>query len=185
MAYANIAVVVLGAGQARRFGSDKLMVDLNGAPLGLHIGELLATMDFATRFLVCSKGAALVQHYRPLGFEIIENEAAEMGQAHSLHLAVNAALNTKADALLVTLADMPFIERQHLEALLETQDFAASFDGTKPMPPVIFPRQVWPQLLAISGDQGARAMLMQARMVQASARILRDIDTPADLSASN
>jgi molybdenum cofactor cytidylyltransferase len=185
MAYGNIAAVVLAAGQGKRFGADKLMVDLSGSPLGLHIGQTLRSFGFDWRFCVCSKGAALMQHYLALGFDVIANDAPEMGQAGSLHLAVNAAVATSADALLVTLADMPFVGAPHLNALLTAGDFTASFDGEKAMPPALFPRALWPELLATRGDQGARDLLHHARLVTAPAGQLRDIDTPADLPASN
>jgi molybdenum cofactor cytidylyltransferase len=184
MAYANIAVAVLGAGQGRRFGSDKLMADLDGIPLGLSIGQTLAPMAFGWRFLVCGKGAALTPHYTVLGFTICDNDAPEIGQAHSLHLAVRAAMETPATGLLIALADMPFVTATLVEVLLEKGDLTASFDGTRPLPPAFFPRAVWPQLLALSGDQGARTLLKQARFIAAPASQLRDIDTPADLAAS-
>lgn len=185
MAFANIAVAVLGAGRGRRFGSDKLMADLGGIPLGLHIGQTLGQMGFGWRFLVCSKDAALSQHYAALDFTILDNDAPELGQSHSLHRAVQAAVTTRAAALLITLADMPFVSQDHLEKLLETTGLATSFDGSHRQPPSLFPRAIWPRLLAVSGDHGARDLLLQARLVQAPAIQLRDIDTQADLSASN
>jgi molybdenum cofactor cytidylyltransferase len=182
--FAKTAVAVLAAGSGRRFGANKLMAGLRGIPLGLHIGRTLAPMGFGHCFLVCSKDAALMQHYNALGFTRIANNAPEKGQAHSLHLAVRAAMATKATALMITLADMPFISAQHLEQLGEKADLAASSDGAHPMPPAFFPRAYWPQLLTVSGDQGARALLQNARLVTASAASLRDIDTQADLAAS-
>jgi molybdenum cofactor cytidylyltransferase len=180
----NIAAVVLAAGQARRFGSDKLMAPLDGIPMGLHIARTIAKMDFGWRFAVCITGAALMQHFSALGFATIENDAPDMGQAHSLHLAIRAAEQTQATALLVTLADMPFVATAHIDAVLAGEPFAASSSGATAMPPALFPRDMWPRLLATSGDAGARALLDGATLVAALPAILRDIDTPADLPAS-
>jgi molybdenum cofactor cytidylyltransferase len=185
-ACAEIAVVVLAAGRGVRFGSDKLMVELNDAPLGLHVAQTLAPMGFGWRFAVCSQSAALVQHFSEAGFEIIVNDSPEAGQAHSLHLAVKAAMATDAKALLVALADMPFVSAGHIAALVAGYDgkIAASTDGSARMPPAIFPRASWPELLATVGDAGARGLLEGARLIAAPALKLRDIDTPADLPAS-
>ena len=181
-AYADIAVAVLAAGQGRRFGSNKLMADLDGAPMGSHIARTLAEMPFAWRFAVCSKGAALVQHFSGSGFQIIFNNTPESGQAHSLHLAVEAAEATDAGALLVLLADMPFVTTGHIEKLWAAgAGIMASTFGDGPMPPALFPRDVWPMLLATSGDAGARALLGDAKLIAASASELRDVDVPADL----
>ena len=182
---ASIAVAVLAAGQGRRFGSDKLMADLGGRPMALHIAQTLAGMPFGWRFAVCSKGAALLQHFSLAGFKTIENAAPEKGQSHSLHLAVHATETTHAKALLVVLADMPFVTRGHIEKLLMAgPGIIASTFGERPMPPALFPRDVGPQLLATTGDAGARDLLGRASLVHAPASELRDIDVAADLPRS-
>lgn len=183
LAYADIAVAVLAAGQGRRFGSDKLMVDLGGIPIGLHVAQTLAPMPFGWRFAVCSKSAALAEQLSHAGIEIIANDTPDTGQAHSLHLAVKAAEATAANALLVVLADMPFVSANHIADLVAAYDgdILASTDGAAPMPPAIFPRDTWPMLLATSGDTGARGLLKNARLFTASPGELRDIDVVADL----
>jgi molybdenum cofactor cytidylyltransferase len=181
---ADIAVAVLAAGQGRRFGSDKLMAELDGVPLGLHIAGTLGEISFGWRFAVCCKGAAILQQFSALGFAKIENAAPERGQSHSLHLAVEAAMVTGAKALLVVLADMPFVSAAHLHKLAATGTLAASHDSQVPMPPALFPRDTWPQLLATRGDRGASALLKTALHIPASAEELRDIDVAGDLPRS-
>ncbi|MEP7349203.1 MAG: nucleotidyltransferase family protein [Sphingorhabdus sp.] len=183
---ADIAVAVLAAGRGARFGGDKLMADLDGVPLGLHIGQTLGAMGFGWRFAVCRKSGELTRHFSAADFAIIANDHPEAGQAHSLHLAVKAAEATEANALLVVLADMPFVSATHIAALVAAYvgEITASTNGEANMPPAIFPRESWPMLLATSGDAGARELLKRARLVQASVTELRDIDTPADLPAS-
>lgn len=182
-AYAEIAVAVLAAGQGTRFGSDKLMAQLDGRPMGLHSAQTLTEMPFGWRFAVCSINAALMQHLSTAGWDIIANESPETGQARSLHLAVKAAEATAANALLVVLADMPFVSANHIAALVAAYegDIVASTDGTAPMPPAIFPCDAWPMLLATSGDAGARVLLNNARLVSAPPHELRDIDVADDL----
>lgn len=181
-AYADIAVAVLAAGQGTRFGADKLIADLGGRPVGLRVAETLKELPFGWRFAVCSKSAALLQHFSSLGFSTIENAAPEKGQSHSLHLAVRAAEGTDATALLMVLADMPFVSNSHIVKLLcAGERIAASTAGHHPMPPALFSRDVWPQLLATTGDAGARDLLRDAMLVHAPVSELRDIDVAADL----
>lgn len=179
--FADIAVAVLAAGQGSRFGSDKLTADLDGMPMGLHIGHTLAPMGFGWRFAVCAEGSPIMQHYAALGFAVIANAAPDAGQAHSLHLAVAAAEKTRAIALLVALADMPFVTVQHIARIAAEGGLRASHDGERPMPPALFPRELWPQLLATKGDAGARTLFGAAKTVAAPPQELRDIDLPADL----
>ena len=181
MECADIAVAVLAAGQARRFGSDKLMAPLDGLPLGVHIARTLAPMGFGWRFAVCQQGAVLAQHFEALDFTVIENAVSEAGQAHSLHLAVYAAERTRAEALLVVLADMPFVSQAHLAIVAAGDGLTASSDGKASMPPALFPRAFWPELLAAQGDKGAHSLLRQARIIMTTSEELRDIDVAADL----
>jgi molybdenum cofactor cytidylyltransferase len=78
------------------------------------------------------------------------------------------------------------VHAAHVEALIAacTHDVVASFDGNQPMPPAIFPRSHWPELLATVGDAGARHILAHAEKLTAPAGTLCDIDTPDDLAAS-
>lgn len=180
--FGDIAVIVLAAGQGRRFGSDKLMADLDGCPMGLHVAKLLAEMPFGWRLAVCSKATALSQRFSKLGFATIENTASDLGQSHSLHLAVEAAQATEARAILMVLADMPFVTKSHIEQLLAAgEGIVASTSGHHPMPPALFPREFWPRLMETTGDAGARDLLCDATLIHAAVSELRDIDLADDL----
>ena len=49
----SVAAILLAAGRSRRFGAaDKLAVDLDGLPLGLHAARTLADVPLAARILV-------------------------------------------------------------------------------------------------------------------------------------
>jgi molybdenum cofactor cytidylyltransferase len=62
---------------------------------------------------------------------------------------------------------------------------APALDGQPRGAPAIFDRTLWPDLLALAGDTGARPLLQRYRAqlitITAEAAWLRDIDTPADL----
>ncbi len=178
---ADIAVAILAAGLGRRFGSDKLMVSLDGFPLGAHIARTVAPMGFGWRFAVCADDAPIAIHFSALDFDIIDNEEPHLGQALSLHLAVAAAQQTTATALMVVLADMPFVSTAHIVRISQCGALAASHNGAASMPPALFPRMCWPDLLKTRGDAGARPLLGAAHMVHATVDELRDIDARADL----
>lgn len=177
----DVAVALLAAGRGRRFGSNKLLVHIDGVPLGLHISRTLGGFDFAARFAVCTAGSPLVTEFEGLGFQTLLNENPERGQASSLHIAVRAAERTNAQALLVVLADMPFVTPEHILSVINSGGLAASHDGSAAMPPALFPRAYWPSLSAAQGDRGGRGLLSGAKLVHASPSELRDIDVAADL----
>lgn len=181
MRVGDVAVVILAAGQGRRFGSDKLLAPINGVPMGLHIARSLEMIDFAARFVVCSVASPLAAEFAVLGFQLLGNDDPARGQASSLHIAVRAAEATTARALLVVLADMPFVTPEHVLSVVQVGRFAASHNGTAAMPPALFPRDMWPSLRAAEGDRGARWLLSGADPVHAAPSELRDIDVAADL----
>ena len=182
----SVAIVLLAAGNARRFGADKLIVEFEGAPLGARVAHELVSIAAAAHFAVCQPDAIIAAHYKRLGFDIVDNPNPGIGLSGSLHLAVEAALRTEAQALLIALADMPCVQAAHVETLIAacSENVVASFDGHQPMPPAMFPRAHWPDLLATAGDAGARHILAHAEKIAAPAGMLRDIDTVDDLAAS-
>jgi molybdenum cofactor cytidylyltransferase len=57
----------------------------------------------------------------------------------------------------------------------------ASSDSFSASPPAFIGRKHFPELLALKGDQGARALLSQGIQIETMGNILHDIDTPEDL----
>lgn len=187
MVCANIAVALLAAGASSRFGGNKLEADFGGKMLGLSVAETIVGMGFGWQFAVCGpKSAKLVRPLEAMGFAVIHNATPEAGLSRSLALAVNAAEATEAVALLICLADMPFVTSAHLKTLAKafytSGTAAASTRDSQPMPPVIFPRAQWAELEATQGDRGARGLLLKAMQVGASAAMLADIDQPEDIA---
>jgi molybdenum cofactor cytidylyltransferase len=183
---ADLAVILLAAGEGRRFGGAKLEAELDGKMLGLHAAELLAGMDFGEAIAVCNANQpSLNAELAQLGFKIIINPNPAAGQAKSLALGVCALGD--ANGALVALADMPYLTASHVQRLAATFDAnnasttICSLHGDVRMPPAIFPRSVWPMLTGITGDQGAKALLAEALTVAGTPHILRDIDRRDDL----
>lgn len=184
IAPADVAAVLLAAGRGTRFGGDKLLAELDSKPLAVYAADLLAGIGFGALIAVCRADDAVLPgllHAR--GFTIALNDRPEDGQSRSLRLGVEAARGSAA--LLIALADMPFVTRAHITRLLDTfagKTLASARDG-QPMPPALFPRTTYDALAAVEGDAGGRALLRDAPSVAADPAELPDIDTRADLSA--
>jgi len=180
------ALVLLAAGSGRRFGADKLAHPLNGVPLALCAADAFGGFMFARRIAVCRSGEGPVpEGLRALGLSVVVNSDAEQGMGGSVALGAAAAITRETSAVLIALADMPFVGREHIAALLARFEggaaLVASSSGGAPSPPALFGRAHFPALLACSGDRGARDLLATAELVFARAAELRDVDRPADL----
>jgi len=182
-------VAILAAGQSRRFGDqDKLLAPLDGKPLGLHVCDTLAPLGFDHRWVIAADPThPCADGWNHAGFAAVANPQADIGMGTSVALAAQLARGVEADALLICLADMPLVPREHFHAMLDraqtarTEAVCASSDGASRLPPVLFGRERFLALTGLSGDEGGRALLADAQVLECSPELLVDIDTPEAL----
>jgi molybdenum cofactor cytidylyltransferase len=179
----RVVGVLLAAGLSTRFGeADKMATPLGGVPLAEHAARALAALPLSAR-LVVTRNDRLAWH----GLRILPNLRPDLGLSHSLKIGLAGARAGGADAILVALADMPFVPIDHFQQLLALATspdcLLASGTGTAAMPPVVIGSDWFAQVEAMEGDQGARPLLRRARIIACPPQGLRDIDYPEDLPA--
>lgn len=185
----QIAAVLLAAGESTRFGEeDKLVAPHRGRPLFTHAMETVASLPFAHLLAVVRPLALAPEIHRRLerrGFSLIVNDQPEEGLAGSIVRAVEQAAALKCRGVLLCLADMPAVPTGHLMRVCMTavdiRSVVASTDGFIPSPPAFIGRAHFDELLALRGDQGARALLSRAELIETEGALLRDVDLPEDL----
>ena len=186
----HVAALILAAGASSRMGHPKQLLDWNGRPLVRAAAEvaLAARLD---PLLVVVGGAqtAVADALAGLPLQMIANPDYAHGQSTSLRAGI-AALGQDADAVVVLLGDQPFVTAAIVEQLVaewrtsRAVIVAPTYVGQRGNP-VLFARAVFPELLAVQGDQGARAVLAAERarvrlVAFDDPRPLADIDTPED-----
>lgn len=189
----KVALILLAAGLSCRFGNrDKLLHPLHGLPVGLHLPATVQAVPFGQKLTVTGTGSPL--DFARYGFTPVINPdpATGMGQSIALGMQTAWASLPAPDAVLICLADMPFVTAAHLQAMCQQFDphdpgciIASCITGTtSPMPPALFGPAHFPALAALSGDRGARHLMNRARLVPAPATQLQDIDKPGDADAA-
>ena len=189
-------LILLAAGSARRFGSNKLLRPLNGKPLYAHgLAALLAAakMRPAADVTVVSRTPEILAAARAAGAKAVESPLSEQG----LSFTIKAALDVleplaEGDYLLFAVADQPYLTAASVAALLEkaappTRGATLCF-GEKVGSPTLFSASLAKDLRALEGDRGGRSVLRalggECLRVQAeSERELEDIDLPEQLPA--
>jgi len=131
--------------------------------------------------------SATTLDFAALGYDVVENPDPALGQARSLGFGVARAQELGCEAVLVALADMPRVTAAHVHRLMDAADgpatIVASSDGVQPMPPALFGRDMFPMLMQLEGDHGARDLIRRGHHVIAPPAELVDIDTQEDLRA--
>jgi molybdenum cofactor cytidylyltransferase len=186
----SIVGLLLAAGSATRFGSDKLSHRLpHGVPIAVQAARHLHSI-VPLIFAVVKPGADdLAALLKAEGCQSVVCANAAEGMGASLACGVRAA--GRADGYLVALADMPFVRTASIaavrDALAAGAPLAAPYWRARRGHPVGISGVFFDQLLACGGDEGAKALLKEneGRLVKipvGDPGILRDIDTPGDLA---
>ena len=191
--------IYLAAGSSRRMGCNKLSLPVGGVPLGSIAlrGAVRSALDevlVVTREEDSLEWIASDLSASPLRarWRSVPCADAEQGQAHSLHCGLREAMRKHARAVMVLLADQPLVTEHVIDRLLQHDVFrreqaagwgsiAASRRGV-PMPPVLFESSLFPALLMLQGDEGARKILRAegsaVRKVAFEEAVFLDVDTP-------
>lgn len=186
-----IAAVVLAAGGASRFGSAKQLAELDGVPLLEHAIRAVQAVPAIERIVVVL-GARAQEIQAGVDFgsaEVAVCAAWDTGQAASLRCGI-AAIRDSADAVVLTLGDMPKITSQVIARFADlAREYGphtrarGMFDGA-PGHPVALGSAYFDDIASLQGDVGARDVLKRIGAFGIECGHLCsgiDIDTPQAL----
>lgn len=187
---ADTAIILMAAGIGRRFGSNKLLAPFHGRPLWEYAWEraVEAKKELGIQLL-------MVSGYQPLlqAPEVIPvcNDLPLLGASHTVRLGVKEAEKLGMQYTVFMVSDQPMLKTSSLKRLIEAREpgkiVCLSKDG-RAGNPVVFHRDFFPELLALTGDRGGK-MVMHRHMdavkwVEADEMSeLTDIDTAASADA--
>ncbi len=163
----NIIGIYLAAGESRRMGRDKRYLPYRQLPLGsLALNEALQS-ELSQVIVVTRKEDSLdwLQCKSPGKWSRVDCLRASEGQGFSIQCGLKKAIKAKADAVMILLADQPFINREVINSLIDSYKkdpgcfYIAAGMRQIPMPPVLFSSECFPYLQKLKGDQGARKII--------------------------
>ena len=181
----KIGCVVLAAGNARRFGSNKLNATVEGESL---IRRALEAVPVGLAAVVVSQYPDILALAGEYGFAVVRNNRPDLGLSLSVRLGLEQLLD--CDGTLFLVADQPWLKRNSAEALaaLWAQNpgkIAAMAHGGVRGNPCLFPARFYPELLALTGDRGGSAVIRNHEedliLLETDAWELADVDTPEAL----
>ena len=188
MAGGPVVGILLAAGSASRFGGEKLRVSLpGGTPVGIAALENLAAAVDTVVVVVRPHDALLAAAFAARGARVTACPQAAEGMGVSLAWGVRAA--PVAAGWVIALADMPWLRSATIAgvvaALRHGAAIAAPQRQGKRGHPVGFAADHYAELIALSGDEGAKPVVARHRVTLIDTDdtgILRDVDTQQDLA---
>jgi molybdenum cofactor cytidylyltransferase len=184
-----IVAILLAAGAGTRFGGGKLLHPLSdGVALAAHAARNLQAADLDVVAVVRTGDFPLADMLEQEGCHVFPCAEAVRGMGHSLAHGVSAAKD--APGWIVALADMPRVKpstiRSIADAIRDGATIAAPAYRGERGHPVGFAASLRGELLALSGDSGARAVLERhrdaVRLIECDdPGIALDIDARTDL----
>jgi len=182
------AAVILAAGSSSRLGQPKQLIQIAGKTLLERAIQSASETGCTPILVVLGANHAHILAKTALGGAIpVLNEAWSEGMSTSIRVGIHTlqtvALHTKG-AVVMT-CDQPSVTPAHLLALISEgehsgQVVVSAYAGRRGVP-AYFPARVFPTLLQLQGDAGARTLLSDAPALDLPHGEL-DIDTPADLA---
>ena len=190
----RVVGILLAAGSSRRFGAHKLLARLpDDQPVALRCARTLLSALPHSIAVTRPHDPLLCRQLAAAGMRLVANPKADSGMGSSIAAAITASIESgpPTHGWVIALADMPWLRPATIAAV--TALIAAGASAATPVcdgrrgHPVGFAVSWRHQLLALSGDRGARALLEAAgdavvEIPTSDSGTLRDIDRPSDLA---
>lgn len=175
-------------------GTPKQLLAIDGKPLLVRAVEAaLASPAWPVVVVLGAHAEKIRPALARLPVLIAENPAWAEGMAASLRAGITTLrqFSRRLDGALVALCDQPAFSADTIAQLVAAQrstgrSIVAARYGGRQGAPALFLREHFPALAALTGEEGARALLngdpAQVAAVELPALAL-DLDTPADVAA--
>jgi molybdenum cofactor cytidylyltransferase len=183
-----VAGIILAAGESKRFGQPKQLLDWHGKPFVRQVADTALAAGLSPVVIVTGANAEQVEAaVRDLPLTINHNPNWQTGQSSSLQAGLRA-IPSETGAAIFLLADQPQVTPTVLRALVERHSLdlspivAPQVQGQRANP-VLFDRVTFPDLMSLRGDSGGRAIFPKYPVTYLPWQdeiLLADIDTPED-----
>lgn len=188
---AHPVVVLLAAGEGRRFGGLKQLADLSGEPMCRRVATQLLSLECPLVVVTGADADAVEQALEGLMLETVRHEDWQRGLGSSIARGARHVRERHgaSRSILVCLADQPLIDIGHYRRMLDRhrQDpdrvLATRHDAVTG-PPALFPADCLSDLARWQDARGARALLEREAARLETFRVPEhlDVDTPEDLA---
>lgn len=197
MSESAIGIIVLAAGESSRMGEPKQLLRVAGETLlGRTVRAALETPCRPVVVVLGAQADAVRDAVAAAEVRVVVNRVWAEGLSSSIRCGLRAlAAIDEIGAAILLLCDQPFVTSEVImrlvaayhaqQTLLVAAEYEAAGEQTRGVP-ALFARQLFPELLALRGAEGARRLIRrhiaEATLV-AVPEAAFDVDTPANYLA--
>lgn len=157
----RLGCVIMAAGNASRFGRNKLLALYDGETLIQRAMQAVPDKEFSA-VAVVSQYPEILDMAKHRGFIPVENSAPEEGVSLTIRLGLDGI--GQVDGAMFMVADQPLLTRSSVQAQIEffkrePGSIAAMAYGRRRGNPVIFPKDMFVELRELRGDVGGSMVI--------------------------
>lgn len=185
-----IVGIILAAGESKRMGEPKALLKIGDQHFINRIASVLEASRLDLIYAVLGDRKEKIEPLLSRNVNPIHNPSFQEGQISSLKAAVEKIQYENCDAAIVTLVDHPLISAAVVERLIESfyqskKRIIVPTHAGKRGHPVLYSREVFPQILAAPLDRGAKTVRLAnlehtLEVAVNEPGVLIDIDTPEE-----
>lgn len=186
----QLAAIVMASGHARRFGSNKLLAELDGVPLAARLFQTIP-QELFSQISVVARDCTVLGLAEQAGLHPVFNADQSNDTAITIQLGLSS-LPPQTMGCMFFVADQPWLSAESIRRLVmnfwanPNKIYALSFEGHRGNP-VIFPHILFGELSALDPHEQGRVVLARhpalLHTVEALDAVdLQDVDYPSDLS---
>lgn len=185
----KIGCVVMAAGNARRYGGNKLAAQLQGRSLILRTLEAVPG-DLFDSVVVVTQYPEIIDLVKEFHFSSVHNDHPEYGISHTIELGLTGLRD--CGGVLFLVSDQPLLRRESVAELVrfwkaQPDKIAALGHNGVRGNPCLFPARFFPELMELQEDHGGNTVIRRHEedlvLMEVAAQELTDVDTPQAMEA--
>jgi molybdenum cofactor cytidylyltransferase len=185
-------IILLAAGGSRRLGSPKQLVSFEGTSLIKHVAVTALIADYPAVVVLGASANKVGRELADLAVKPVVNKDWKSGISSSIGKGLRAlrSAHPELEAVIVMLCDQPKVTPANLNALVQKylqtgMPIVASYYSNSVGVPALFGYEMFGELLALEGDQGAKGLIHRYEDTLVTTvpvpEAAFDVDTPEDV----
>lgn len=180
----KINLILLAAGNSKRFNGNKLLAIYKNKPIYMYIVEKVVNLKI-NKIICVTQYEEIKEALLNTNINVVMNNNSNLGISSSIKIGINFDKNV--DGYMFMVCDQPFISIQTLNSVIDNfikgdKGIVCVGCGNNKGNPVIFSKKYINELLSLEGDNGGKVIikgnLNDLKIVNINNRIeLVDIDT--------